>query len=479
MCLKTSPYVLSVALAVVSGCGLVVEDDSWPAARPLGAEMAAYRPPADSRSDPLAPDGPGRATAEPEGVLTLTSALSAALTGSAELASFAWSIRIAEAEQLQAGLGPNPELEAELEEFGGTGDAGGTDAAEATIVLSQVIELGDKRARRAALAGHDRKLAGWDYETARLAVLTAVAGRFIDVLVLQEQVALASENLALARRVQSTVAKRIKAGKGVALEKTKADVAAAVSEIQLKRTERQLLAARADLAATWGSAAPKFDRVAGKIEAVRPVPPQEALAGLLAQNPDIARWDRELAQRRAAVALARANGVVDLTVAGGWRYAEESNDQTFVVSVGVDLPLFDRNQGEISKARYGVIKAHFDRAAAATAARAALAKAYQELAAAHDEATALHNVVVPGAQSAFEATSKLFELGKVSYMDILNAQQTLVDARGQHLDALAAYHRGVVEIEGLIAQGLSSVADGPAPVRPAPETRDGEKGPNQ
>jgi len=472
---KISPIVLCIALAAVSGCGLAIEEDSWPDPRPLGAEMAAYRPDAGARS------GQGdlpKPSAEPEGELTLSKALSAALKGNTELASFAWSIRMAEAEQLQAGLLPNPEIEAELEEFGGTGGAAGLDGAETAIVLSQVVELGDKRAARAALAAHERKLAGWDYETARLAVFSAVAERFIDVLVLQEQVVLAGENLALARRVQATVGKRIAAGRGVAIEKTKADVAVAMIDIQLKRTERQLLASRAALAATWGSTTPAFGRLAGTLETVRPVPPLERLAGLIEQNPDIARWDQELAQRRATVDLARANGVLDMTVGAGWRYANESNDQTFIVSVGVDLPVFDRNQGEISKARYGVIKAHFDRATALTAARAALAGAYQELAAAHGEVTALRDVVLPGAKKAFATTSRLFESGKVGYVDILDAQQTLVDARGQYLEALAAYHGGVAKIEGLIAQSLSSVDDAAAPVRTTPETRDDEKGSN-
>ncbi|MBL7133683.1 MAG: TolC family protein [Phycisphaerae bacterium] len=479
MCLKTSPYVLSVALAVVSGCGMAIEEDSRPAPRPLGAEIASYRSGMEASPGPSEGESRDFGPAEPEGVLTLTKALSAALTGNAKLASFAWSIRMAEAEQLQAGLLPNPEIEAELEEFGGTGDAGGTDAAEAAIVLSQVVELGDKRARRAALAGHDRRLAGWDYETARLAVFTAVAGRFIDVLVLQEQVALAGENVALAGQVQAAVAKRIAAGKAPPLEKTKADIAAAMSDIELKRAERRLLGARSALAAMWGSTAAKFDRVAGRLDEVGPVPPLERLTGLLVQNPDIARWDQELVQRRAKVDLARANGVADLTVAAGWRYAEESNDQTFIVSVGVDLPLFDRNQGAISKARYGVIKASFDRAAAVIAARAALATAYQELAAAHGEVTALRDVVLPGARSAFEATSKLFEPGKASYGDIVIARQTLAKAKGEYLKALAAYHRAVARIEGLIAQGLSSVADAAAPVRSNPETPDDEKGPDQ
>ena len=453
MRLRISPYIVVVALGVLSGCGHVIDEDSWAPRRPLRADIPAYRPDPDPP-----PDRGGKpAPKEPEGALTLAKALSAALTGSPKLASFAWSVRIAEAEQLQAGLLPNPELEAEYEGFGGTGEAAGLGSAEAGIMLSQLVELGQKRSRRVAMAAAERKLAGWDYETARIAVLTDVASRFIAVLVLQENVLLAKENLALAGQTRAAVAKRVEAGKVPTIERTKADVAVAMSGIQLKRTERLLLAARGALAATWGSAAPRFDSVTGRLEDIRPLPPLAGLIELLGQGPALARWDQELAQRRAAVDLAKANGVPDLTVGAGYKYLGESNDQAFVISLGIPLPLFDRNQGEISKARFGVIKAQFDRSAATVQARTALAGAYQQLAAAHEVVAALRDVVLPGAKASFDTSSKLFVQGKTNYLSVLDAQKTLAEARGQYLESLAAYHSGVAEIEGMIGQRLSSI----------------------
>ena len=201
-----------------------------------------------------------------------------------------------------------------------------------------------------------------------------------------------------------------------------------------------------------------FDSVTGQLKDVLPVPPLARLAGLLDQGPDLARWDHELAQRRAAVDLAKANSVPDLTVGAGYKHLGESNDQAFVVSLGIPLPLFDRNQGGISKARFGVIKAQVDRNAATVQARTALAQAYQQLAAAHEEVTALRDVVLPGAKVSFDTSSRLFAQGKTSYLAVLDAQKTLTKARGQYLDSLAAYHRGVAEIEGMIGQSIDSVA---------------------
>ena len=88
---------------------------------------------------------------------------------------------------------------------------------------------------------------------------------------------------------------------------------------------------------------------------------------------------------------------------------------------------------------------------------AALRTVYQELAAAHMEAVALKQDVLPAARSSFDATHEAFRQGKLGYLDVLDAQRTLIDVQGQHLDALSTYHNAVAQIEGLIGQSLSTV----------------------
>ncbi|WP_178097196.1 TolC family protein, partial [Pseudomonas sp. Kh14] len=50
---------------------------------------------------------------------------------------------------------------------------------EITLALSQVIELGGKRARRLELAARDRDVFAWDYEIARANVLRDVAQAYV------------------------------------------------------------------------------------------------------------------------------------------------------------------------------------------------------------------------------------------------------------------------------------------------------------
>jgi len=63
---------------------------------------------------------------------------------------------------------------------------------------------------------------------------------------------------------------------------------------------------------------------------------------------------------------------------------------------------------------------------------------------------------LPGAQSAFDAATKGYQLGKFSFLEVLDAQRTLFQSRAQYLQALADYQRGYADIERLIGKALDT-----------------------
>ena len=69
----------------------------------------------------------------PHEALSLEEVLRAALLQNPELSATAFEVHAAEARTLQAGLFPNPEIELELEDFGGTGEVQGVQASESTF----------------------------------------------------------------------------------------------------------------------------------------------------------------------------------------------------------------------------------------------------------------------------------------------------------------------------------------------------------
>ena len=82
---------------------------------------------------------------------------------------------------------------------------------------------------------------------------------------------------------------------------------------------------------------------------------------------------------------------------------------------------------------------------------------YQQLASAYLEVTMLRHDVIPGAESAFNAASRGYRLGEFGFLDVLDAQRTLVVVKTQYIQAQAGYHINVAKIERLIGGALHSL----------------------
>lgn len=445
---------VTLSLLVFSGCAANSIDSNLPDRRPLGEEFQVYQP--LTQRSPATTDTPP--STEPNGIITLRQVLALSLMHNPELRAFSWEVRAAEARRLQAGLMPNPKLEVEVEEVAGPGPRSGFDGAETTILLSQLIELGEKRRKRTELASLEKKLTGWDWEAKRLDVFTEVTKAFVAVLTAQQERELTEDLVRLSREVLDTVRQRVQAGKDSPVEETKAQVALARAEIEFEKANKRLESARKQLSATWAGKSPVFEKAAGDLDSIVPIAPFDDLVSLLDQNPDMARWALELEQRKGALELAKANSIQDVRLGGGMQRFNKTDDNAVVFGVAIPIPLFDRNQGNVLEAGHQLAKAKAQRRAVEAHMYAALAEDYARLSSAFTEATDLGNKVLEGAQSAFDATSEGYRQGKLNFLDVLDAQRTLFEARAQYINALASYQTAKADVERLIGRPIDGLA---------------------
>jgi cobalt-zinc-cadmium efflux system outer membrane protein len=444
---------LIFAMVFVLGCGDSGNDEVWPVPRPLGQEIQTYRPPVKpSKSVPVTEE-----IVEPNGVITLREALALSLMHNPELKSFSWQVRASEARTLQASLLPNPEIEVEVEEVGGTGARSGFDGSETTIQLGQLIELGGKVEKRERVASLENELAGWGYEAKRLDVLTKVTHAFIGVLASRQRLMLADELVQLSEEILYAVNLRVEAGKDSPVEKTKAQLVLSNARVEQKKAKQRLNTARKRLTALWGNNWPVFQEAVGQLDLISPFPSETKLSSFLAQNPELARWAVEMERQRAILELEKANSIVDPRLSGGVQYLNEDNDTAFVFGLSVPIPIFNQNQGKILEARYNILKAQNQQEAAEASLHVGLTEAYQALSISFIEATDLKEEILPGAQSALDATREGYSQGKFDYLMVLDAQRTFFVSKAKYVESLAAYHRARADIEQLVGQSINDL----------------------
>lgn len=390
---------------------------------------------------------------EPRGDLSLRDALGLAIALSPELQSFSAEVRAREAHEIQAGRLPNPQLHTEVENVGGSGTRAAFDDTETTLRLSQLVEFGGKRAERRRVAALGSALAGWDYEAKRLHVLSETSKAFVRALAAQERVTLAGELERIAGEAVRAADAQVAAGGAPAVESMRATVALEKAMGDRRHAEQELRALRGELAAHWAETQPAFTQVRGNLAAIAAPPPTDELERRLDATPDVARWATEIEERRAALRLEQAERIPDLTVGAGGRHFSDTGDNAMVLELSIPLPVFNRNDGAIAEAEHRLAKATADGQAASVSAHATLLAAAARLTAAWEQERRLRTRVLPRATAALDGARDAYRKGLFRAVDVLDAQRTLFELRGEHLAALENYH--------LIAADLSRLAPDP------------------
>lgn len=386
--------------------------------------------------------------------LTLRQAVEEAVRGNPDLKAFGYSLRAQDARTRQADLRPLPEFGVELENVLGSGATNGFDAAETTFALSQVIELGGKRADRVAVAQAQRDVLTVEQQAAQLDVLAEVTRRFIEVAADQQHLALTRQATELTRKTVTAVDRRVKAAKSPEVELHRANVEAIRAEIELRHAEHKLAASRRRLAAMWGAQEAAFGAVESDLYALPDPVEFDALVARLSANPDFVRFASDARLRDAELRLAQTRRSPDVKVGGGVRRFEESNDHALVFEVS--FPLFAGRQAAPALAEAEALRGRVDaeREAAFVKARADVFDLYQELRHSSAEAERLRRDAVPQMEEALRETEYAYERGRYSYLELVDGQRAYLDVRRSLIEAAANAQTLQAEIERLTGEPL-------------------------
>lgn len=372
----------------------------------------------------------------------------------------AHEVAASEAAAGQAGRYPNPELEY-LQE--------GREARTrtTTVQLKQPIELGGKRQARLALAQGAVSQARTELALRRQETRAGVVAAFYSVLVAQERQLLAGALVGLARQGVDAAARRVAAGKISPIDETRARMAAVDASSELNAASGALALARTALGALIGQPAHAYQLAAHDPRQLPDIKPLPLLLAQAGDSASVRRARGQLSTQLAQTDVERAARMPDLTLLVGSQRDAELGRRQAVLGVSLPLPLFNRNQGNLSAALQRTDRAQDELAAARVTAAADLASAHTRYEVARQEVALLRQEVLPHADSAYALTLKGFEYGKFSFLEVLDAQRTLFQSQSRHWNALLDAWRAYADIERL-AGAASTTPDrtnepGPTP----------------
>ncbi len=414
-----------------------------PAAPPLSAIEARYLgrtvdpPPAGETADS------GEAAC-----LTIVDAVRAALANRPDLAVAATAIGLAEARRVGALAYPNPSARATASDD----DAGDGARPKLWLEVEQPIVLGGRRRLGADQAALEAEAAAWDLLARKVEVVAEASAAFVEVVAAQALAALAEENLAAVAEATRVAEARRAAERGTELDAARARTEEARAHAALAGAFARLAVARARLLGAMGTpgGAPPVCAAPGRPLPVFRSGDGEETPRALESHPAVLAARARLDAAEVGTRRAEAEATPDLTVGVGYGQALGPAESLWTVSVGVPLPLFDRNRGGRAEAAARRTRAAADLAATEVATRTALRAAMAERDAALAELELLLERLVPLATETLARAEAAFREGRADHIVLLDARRARTEARAGAIDADLRLQLASIRIESLI-----------------------------
>ena len=170
---------------------------------------------------------------------------------------------------------------------------------------------------------------------------------------------------------------------------------------------------------------------------------------------------------RRALSREYAGRVPNVDLQAGVQYDNATRDTFASVQVGVPIPIYNRNQGNIRRAQAELTAAQHEVRRVQLALQQRLAAVFEQYATAHQQVEKYTRDIMPNAEESLKLVGTGYRQGEFSYLMLLTAQRTYFQTNLAYLDALRDLRAATTALEGsLLSDSLQSTegADrGPQP----------------
>ncbi len=372
--------------------------------------------------------------------LTLEQTVELALQRNPTLRAQALSITSSQANEVTAGLRPNPVFVSSSQDF--------------TAGLSQLFERGGKRWRRIDTAKLSTDIATSDFSDARRGLVLGVRKTFTDGLLAKSNLSLSQENLKSFQEVEDL--NRIRFEKGdisgadflkIELQKLQFqnDVQDATLSLKTAKTTLRTLLATPDLAED-------FD-IEGELKFVEfDMSLDDLKAIALRDRPDLRSAEALKKKTEADIRLAVANSYTDVSLALGYHHTEPglpdwinplfpAGPTENSVGFGFSFPIriFDRNQGEIARTKAEAIRTASLAEAVRNQISGDVEVSYAAFRTSRERVRLYEQVYLARAKESREIAEFAYKSGATSILDLLEAERTYRGVQLAYRQALANY----------------------------------------
>jgi cobalt-zinc-cadmium efflux system outer membrane protein len=385
-------------------------------------------------------------------LLSLDQAIDLALTHNHALKATRTLILQNQAQEITANLRPNPTFGADSQFIPiFTPQDFSADNLNLTqqfdIGLGYLFERGHKRQRRLQAARDQTAVTRAQVADAERSLAFNVGQQFVSVLLAESTLQFAMQDLQDFQQTVDIADAQYKAGDisegdllkiKLQLLQFQTDVSSArLAKVQALAGLRELLG--------YDAAPADFD-VAGDLAYVPLKSKLEDLQVMaLRERPDLQAAVLGVTAAQSQILLAKANAKVDVN--GTYDFSHTGGQNSASIFVGFDLPIFNRNQGELARTRYALTQAQELQQSASDTVMTDVASAYEAIRS-NDEVVQLYvSGYLKQAQDSRDISEYAYKAGSASLLDFLDAERSYRSTQLAYRQALASYMTALEQLK--------------------------------
>jgi cobalt-zinc-cadmium efflux system outer membrane protein len=401
----------------------------------------------------------------PDG-LTLDMAIDRMLRENLDLRSKYFEIPQAQADILQAGLRANPLFYADgqLVPYGNYSKARPGGPTQYDVNVSHPFDLSHKRQARTQVATQAKRVLEAQYQEAVRLAINNLYTAYIDVLAARQTVRYAKESLRTLERVRAVTQKLYERDVTTRPDLDRVKIAQEGTYIGVLDAEESLLQKKRALGVLLNLAPAEAESLELRgtiLDKGPPPPPSEVLQQIaLAVRPDIVAYRLGVQRAVADVRLAQANRFSDVYVLYQ-PYTFQDNTpfdaksaHSWALGVTVPMPLYNRNQGGILRAKLNVTQTQIELANLERQARIEVLMAEREYAITRQAIERIEKNLLPTATQMRDDTYRLYVGGEVNVVAFLNTESEYNTRVKQYLDTLVRHRRSMLALNTALGQRL-------------------------
>ena len=358
-------------------------------------------------------------------------------------------VRESEANQVTAGLRPNPQLAVVLDQYRifRPNPLQPFQNAQWTSTVSELFERRHKRELRVESAKLATSGATTDELDLERQLTFSLRGAFIQALQAKSILELAAENLKYYDEVIRVNRERLKAGDIAQSDFDRIELQRAQFESDLVNAQVNLRTARITLLAIINEPSTPVDSfdVAGEFDFKETILlPQELHQAALDARPDLQSATTAVNKAKVDNKLAWANGSWDPSL--GLEYQRTQPDNTAGVSLALPIRIFDKNQGEKARTSLEIQRAQKIREGIVTGVYHDVDSAYETVESTRRLLRPYRDHYIPQAGRVRDTVSFAYRNGGASLLDFLDAQKSYRDAQLAYRNLIGSYLAAVNQL---------------------------------